>query len=360
MDQPDTGLMTLEAKSCDQEEVAQPKRQKRQSEPPMRTARLPPKPPGSRLASLSMEREPRQPTIERGGTNTVVMEVSGIGSTSTGGGGGGEGDDMASVLSQATKESVVRKRRKRLDFQPPSETGTSAKPPLPPNPVDTPTNSTPQPHNQLKKVRRKSVMAEDESGYVTLGDDTPKRKQPSTRLATEAAPPAHSAATSTNGSPVLDELHPFSAPERAFREALRDVDSSDWSSKCDGLLAVRRLAMFHPEVLGPQLHTVILSVQKEVGRDFSLQSTDSHLSSLVSAGEEPSLPGGQGSHCLPRGPLCSHGEGYGLSEFTNELSTGLQSLLIISLPRKRRVWSAYCCIRVESRTLSSVRTSRRL
>ena len=34
--------------------------------------------------------------------------------------------------------------------------------------------------------------------------------------------------------------------------------------KCDGLLAVRRLGAFHPEVLAPQFHVIVLSTLTEV------------------------------------------------------------------------------------------------
>ena len=36
------------------------------------------------------------------------------------------------------------------------------------------------------------------------------------------------------------------------------------NAKCGGLLAVRRLGAFHPEVLAPQFHVMVLSVLEEV------------------------------------------------------------------------------------------------
>ena len=39
------------------------------------------------------------------------------------------------------------------------------------------------------------------------------------------------------------------------------------NAKCDGLLTIRRLGAFHPEVLAPQLHAIILSILTEVRSD---------------------------------------------------------------------------------------------
>jgi len=36
------------------------------------------------------------------------------------------------------------------------------------------------------------------------------------------------------------------------------------NAKCDGLLIVRRLGAFHPEVLAPQFHVMVLNVLEEV------------------------------------------------------------------------------------------------
>jgi hypothetical protein len=73
--------------------------------------------------------------------------------------------------------------------------------------------------------------------------------------------------TGENGSPMnrsLPDLQPFSSPERGLREALSQLDDSDWNKKCDGLLGIRRLAAFHTQRLIPDLHDVTLAVVKEV------------------------------------------------------------------------------------------------
>lgn len=72
-----------------------------------------------------------RPTIERGGTNMISMEVSGVGSrggsnsgsAEGGGGGGGGGPPRNSLLSQTTKESFMRK--KQLQHQSQSDEDSS-------------------------------------------------------------------------------------------------------------------------------------------------------------------------------------------------------------------------------------------
>lgn len=64
---------------------------------------------------------------------------------------------------------------------------------------------------------------------------------------------------------VLEELHPLPNPEQGVKEALRLLGNEDWNVKCDGLLMVRRMAMYHCEILLPQLHSVVVAAEKEVG-----------------------------------------------------------------------------------------------
>ena len=63
---------------------------------------------------------------------------------------------------------------------------------------------------------------------------------------------------------VLEELHPLPNPEQGVKEALRLLGNEDWNVKCDGLLMVRRMAMYHCEILLPQLHSVVVAAEKEV------------------------------------------------------------------------------------------------
>ena len=64
---------------------------------------------------------------------------------------------------------------------------------------------------------------------------------------------------------VLAELHPLPNPEQGVKEALRLLGNEEWNVKCDGLLVVRRMAMYHCELLLPHLHSVVVAAEKEVG-----------------------------------------------------------------------------------------------
>ena len=281
--------MSLQGRGLDQGGQAgegakegQPKKKSRRVETMPRGFNAPPK---VRSKSLGSEAQQRRPSIEQGGINTVEMEVSGVGSLGSRGGDTGvtNGGYLAQpALSQATKESIVRKRQKQLEQHSPPEgaslktlsaTYPSSKPPLPPQAMADVTTATSAPLQRVKQRRRgrsysnpsshSSHQSQAESGYVTAGDETPKQQQQVARTNNGGDSPGAENG-SPNGGAALEELNPFGNPEQALREALRNLDGSDWNGKCDGLLAVRRVAMFHPEVLGPQLHNTVLAVQQEV------------------------------------------------------------------------------------------------
>ena len=223
---------------------------------------VPPKPRNSRSNSFAVEGLQRRPSIERGGTNMIDMEVSGIGSPRRSGE-GGSGPQTPS-LSQATKESIAQKRQKQLEekqpgFESHSATYPSSKPPIPPQPADL-TVSAPVRHVRNKHKHRSSSKAE--SGFTPGGDETPRGRHYS-RNNSLAELDSSITGGSLNGS-QLEELNPFDNPEHGLREAMQNISSEDWSVKCEGLLAVRRLAMFHADTLLPQLHSVVMAVQEEV------------------------------------------------------------------------------------------------
>ncbi|XP_006824155.2 TOG array regulator of axonemal microtubules protein 1-like [Saccoglossus kowalevskii] len=61
-----------------------------------------------------------------------------------------------------------------------------------------------------------------------------------------------------------EELKPFTNPESSLRDCLRFMNQDDWEVKLDGIRYVRRLTIFHPDVLNLQLHTVIVALLKEI------------------------------------------------------------------------------------------------
>ncbi|XP_075720748.1 TOG array regulator of axonemal microtubules protein 2 isoform X2 [Rhinoderma darwinii] len=66
---------------------------------------------------------------------------------------------------------------------------------------------------------------------------------------------------SENGGPGLG---PMSHPEQGLLEALKWLNHKDWEQKEKGLLSVRSLASWHPEVLFSRLHDVSIAVTREV------------------------------------------------------------------------------------------------
>ncbi|KAJ8045651.1 TOG array regulator of axonemal microtubules protein 1 [Holothuria leucospilota] len=61
-----------------------------------------------------------------------------------------------------------------------------------------------------------------------------------------------------------DELKPLANPSTALKDALRFLEQDDWEVKNDGLTIVRRLSLFHADVFGAQLHSVVIAVLAEV------------------------------------------------------------------------------------------------
>ena len=267
--------------------------------------------PPPKLRSGPLGYEPgveRRPSIERGGTNTIEMEVSGIGSR-----GSSRGKEKFAVQDlpsssqpqpppqpqpqthATTKEnSCGRKRQKRSPVAAAVEetdtaaaggivqsvgqySSTTTKPPVPPTSMERSTNtslSAPVKNAQkkVKKSRQHSHQASSqESGYGTAGDETPSRR---TSYGTTVSDMDSSMTSGGgggggggNGSPgesQLIELQPFGNPEQGLRESIAKIGSEDWSAKCDGMIGIRQVAMYHPAVLQPQLHSVVLAVQKEV------------------------------------------------------------------------------------------------
>ena len=237
----------------------QPKKKPRKIEAPR--GNMPPPRPRTRsngFGSMDPSVE-RRPSIEKGGTNTIDMEVSGVGSPRNG------TQAAPSVappptLSQTTKESIIRRRKQQMEEEAAtlSQSATyPSKPPHPPPAVqsDPPTASAPV--ETIRKRKRKS--RKNELSATAAGHETPKYAHVNNTSEADNS--------GSGGSPnesQLEELHPFSHPEHGVRDASQSLSSEDWNIKCEGMLSVRRLAMYHPEVLGPHLHSLVRMVQQEV------------------------------------------------------------------------------------------------
>lgn len=290
--------MSLEGRSLDRDrdpaanKETQVKKKSRKAE--ALKGNLPP----PKLRSGPLGYEPgveRRPSIERGGTNTIEMEVSGIGSR--GSSRGKENLNVQDLPSSSqsqpqatTKENTGgRKRQKHSPVAAVEETDTavgvvqsagqytsSTKPPVPPVSMERSTNSSLSApiKNAQKKVKKNRQYSHQtssqESGYgSTAGDETPSRRTSYSTTVSDmdSSMSSGGGGGGGNGSPgesQLIELQPFSNPEQGLRESIAKIGSEDWSAKCDAMIGIRQVAMYHPAVLQPQLHSVVLAVQKEV------------------------------------------------------------------------------------------------
>ena len=304
--------MSLEGRSLDRDrgDPASSSREGQAKKKPRKAEALKGNLPPPKLRSGLLGYEPgieRRPSIERGGTNTIEMEVSGIGSR-----GSSRGKENLAIvqdlpsssqsLSQphaaaATTTKENSGGRKRWKHSPVvagvEETDTAVagvvqqsvgqyassttKPPVPPTSMVQERSTNPSLSAPLKNAQKKvkknrqhshHQVNSQESGYGTAGDETPSRR---TSYGTTVSDTYSSASSGGggggNGSPgesQLIELQPFINPEQGLRESVAKIASEDWSAKCDGMIGIRQLAMYHPGVLQPQLHSVILAVQKEV------------------------------------------------------------------------------------------------
>lgn len=197
--------------------------------------------------------EGQRPSIERGGTNMIKMEVNGIKSPPP-------TAEQQEHTSPVTREVHVRKQRKpEPDFMLKEPLGQS-KPPLPRTTATFPGDGldhsdgglpeVPHPWKKHSKYAvTRSVKDETSMGHWQNSGDGLREGGGVGR---------------GNQSPDGSEMQPFSNADRGLRECLEHLENSDWNTKCDGLTAVRRLAKFHPEKLFSELHTVTLAVIEEV------------------------------------------------------------------------------------------------
>ncbi len=153
------------------------------------------------------------------------------------------------------------------------------KPPLPPSAVDSNEASTSAPPERKRSRHKKTSPPQKRNADKTSPPQkrkADKTSPPQKRKADKISPPlkrktdsydySHPLDSSQNGSPEgsLQELHPFLSPEAGLRESLQSLDAEDWSAKVEGMMGLRRLAMYHSDILLPRLHVVIIAVVKEV------------------------------------------------------------------------------------------------
>ncbi len=221
-----------------------------------------------------------RPTIERGGTNTISMEVSGVGSRTS-------AIEGPSLLSQTTKESFIHKKQKYQSseedggeqgkkLRSPVHSNSAKKPPLPvdaPEKASTNVTSAPAETSHRRSKHRKHTDGRINSKFLEISPQDPSRGKTfsssgrSPLTMTEVVD--SSSGGGSGGSPMeldnaLLENQVHSNPEQAVRTALQSMASEDWSSKCEGMGMVMCVVRNYPHLLHTQLHSVLLAIIKEV------------------------------------------------------------------------------------------------
>ncbi|XP_067943298.1 TOG array regulator of axonemal microtubules protein 1-like [Watersipora subatra] len=113
------------------------------------------------------------------------------------------------------------------------------------------------------ELSRKEVLSNEESGLQIAGSSPMKTHSSlshmqASNLSSLANSPTPSSVSTT------EEPRPFSKPAVALKDAMRLIENDDWSVKMDAINKLRRLAMFHADVILPSAHSITLALIAEV------------------------------------------------------------------------------------------------
>ncbi|CAL1537741.1 unnamed protein product [Lymnaea stagnalis] len=61
-----------------------------------------------------------------------------------------------------------------------------------------------------------------------------------------------------------EDLKPFKDSEAALRDLMKKLEQDDWETKCEGIVMLRRLCLYHPETVSASLHPIVLAICNEV------------------------------------------------------------------------------------------------
>ncbi|XP_074645320.1 TOG array regulator of axonemal microtubules protein 1-like isoform X2 [Tubulanus polymorphus] len=93
---------------------------------------------------------------------------------------------------------------------------------------------------------------------------TPRKRQSSVQPGHSTVSPQSTSRQLSMESDSQEELKPFKKPEEALRDAQRFIQQEDWETKCSAMNNIRRLAVYHPNVLTQSLHAVVVALTAEV------------------------------------------------------------------------------------------------
>ena len=205
---------------------------------------------GSRKTG-SLGLEGQRASIERGGTNMIQMEVSGIASPPPQqfADHSFEERDVQKLAEFDSPKTARKNPFSKLRFRknrvaPAAPTFTTE------DDVDTSDEYyLPDPPRPRKKRKKKVAGANDE---------TPHRKKDS------ADEENRSSTEMIRFMGEVIALRPFPNGGVGVRETLQLLRGEDWHGKCDGLVGVHRLIRFHQSELIDDLHRVVIAVLAEV------------------------------------------------------------------------------------------------
>ena len=210
----------------------------------------------------------RRPTIERGGTNTITMEVSGIGSRNS-------AEHLPQPLLSKASEDSISPKKSASDFEISKKKSHSAvypnnshDPPLVVEEADDSTGvsliasapiETTHKRNKKKKPGQTSSPQKLQGNKVTAqGRHTYGWKDGDVQ-------------SSGVGGALMEmdlallESHVHANPEQAVKTALQSLSKVDWTDKCEGIDMVVVIARDFPHLLLAQLHHILMALQNEVG-----------------------------------------------------------------------------------------------
>ncbi|XP_060604464.1 TOG array regulator of axonemal microtubules protein 1-like isoform X3 [Ruditapes philippinarum] len=93
---------------------------------------------------------------------------------------------------------------------------------------------------------------------------TPRKKSKPQMDVVDSSHPLSASSRSPLESDNPEDWKPYKDPDLALRQAHKNMAQDDWETKCGGINSVRRLSVYHKDVLIANLHPVIVAILGEI------------------------------------------------------------------------------------------------
>lgn len=93
---------------------------------------------------------------------------------------------------------------------------------------------------------------------------TPRKKSKPQMDTPDSSHPLSASSRTPLESDNPEDWKPYKDPELAIRTAQKNIAQDDWEMKCAGINSIRRLSVYHKDVLISNLHPVIVAILTEV------------------------------------------------------------------------------------------------